>query len=108
MVVAHESSHRVNLVGRTRELGMLRDRLDAAFTALGGLVLIGGEAGIGKSALAETLLLEARDRGASALVGRCYDLSDTPPYGPWIELLTSPRGVDLPPPPPALTMAGRL
>ena len=53
----------------------------------GRLVLIGGEAGIGKTALAEALLAEAAEQGALVLVGRCYDLSETPPYGPWREAL---------------------
>ena len=43
------------------------------------MVLIGGEAGIGKTALAEWLLAEATMRGALALVGRRYDLAETPP-----------------------------
>src|SRR5262249_4048003 len=29
---------------------------------------------------------EATERGAFVLVGRCYDLTETPPYGPWIDL----------------------
>jgi DNA-binding CsgD family transcriptional regulator len=98
----------VRLVGRTRELGMLRERLEAALAGQGGLVLIGGEAGIGKSTLADALLVDAREHGASVLVGRCYDLSDTPPYGPWIELLTRSRGAELPPPPPVLTGASNV
>lgn len=55
----------------------------------GGLVLIGGEAGIGKTALAEWLCAEALELGSLVLVGRCYDLTETPPYGPWVELLAS-------------------
>jgi predicted ATPase len=43
---------------------------------------IGGEAGIGKTALAEAPSGEARGRGARVLVGRCYDPAETPPYGP--------------------------
>src|SRR5215211_3719732 len=74
------------LVGRERERALLREHLAAALAGRGGLVLIGGEAGIGKTALAEALLRDAEAQGALALVGRCYDLSETPPYGPWVEL----------------------
>ncbi len=74
------------LVGRAREQALLREGLAAALAGRGGLVLIGGEAGIGKTALAEALGEEAAARGATLAVGRCYDLTDTPPYGPWVEL----------------------
>jgi hypothetical protein len=84
------------LVGRDRELATLRATLDAALAGQGSLVLIGGEAGIGKTALAEALLAEVAAQGAQILVGRCYDLSETPPYGPWAELfgaLAGDRGI---------------
>ncbi|MFN8536994.1 MAG: AAA family ATPase [Thermomicrobiales bacterium] len=74
------------LVGRERELATLRAALVAALAGHGSLVLIGGTAGIGKTALAEALLDEAVGQGAAVLVGRCYDLAVTPPYGPWREL----------------------
>jgi DNA-binding CsgD family transcriptional regulator/tetratricopeptide (TPR) repeat protein len=74
------------LVGRERELGVLRAHLDAALAGHGGLVLISGEAGIGKTALVETLCAEAAGQGAMVLVGRCFDRAETPAYGPWIEL----------------------
>jgi DNA-binding CsgD family transcriptional regulator len=95
------------LVGRERELGVLRQHLDAALAGRGSLVLIGGEAGIGKTALAEALCREAAARDARVLTGRCYDLMETPPYGPWIELFRHylPDG-DLPPTPPAFAQRG--
>ena len=74
------------LVGREREIASLRAHLDAALAGHGRLVLVSGEAGIGKTALAEQLCAEASEHGALVLVGRCYDLTETPPYGPWIEL----------------------
>jgi predicted ATPase len=95
------------LVGRERELGVLRERLTAALTGHGGLVLISGEAGIGKTALAESLCHEAADQGALVLVGRCYDLTETPPYGPWVELFARYRQADgMPPPPEAFAVRG--
>src|SRR5262249_41922746 len=59
----------------------------AALAGRGSLVLIGGEAGIGKSTLAEALADEAASQGALVLVGGAHDLAETPPYGPWAELL---------------------
>src|SRR5262245_56724124 len=86
-----------HLVGREREQAALHDALAAALAGRGSLALIRGEAGIGKTTLAESLCAEAAARGAPALVGRCYDLSETPPYGPWVELFDhAPRGDDLP------------
>ena len=80
------------LVGRAREQAALRAALAAALAGRGGLVLIGGESGIGKTALAEVLCAEAIARGALVLVGHAYDLSETPPYGPWAEALARAPG----------------
>jgi predicted ATPase len=82
------------LVGREREVGTLRRHLDAARGGRGSLVLLSGEAGIGKTALAEAICAEAAEQGALILVGRCYDLTETPPYGPWVEVFDHLRQVD--------------
>ena len=74
------------LVGRDRELALLHDRLTAARDGQGSLVLISGEAGIGKTALADALCREAADTGAHVLTGHCYDRTETPPYGPWLQV----------------------
>ena len=95
------------LVGREREQSLLRTALTAALAGHGSLVLIGGEAGIGKTALAEVLCHEAAQQGAFVLVGRCYDLTDTSPYGPWVDLfLRLPSSPDLPAFPPAFAARG--
>src|SRR5690349_19455388 len=95
------------LVGRDREQAALRDALAAALAGRGSLVLIGGEAGIGKTVLAEWLLAAATEQGALALVGRCYDLAETPPYGPWRELFAeAPRDGSLPALPAAALSPG--
>lgn len=74
------------LIGREREQTTLRMALDAALEGHGRLVLIGGEAGIGKTTLLTWLAAEADARGAQVVSGGCYDLSLTPPYGPWAEV----------------------
>ena len=99
-----------SLVGRERELAALRERLDAARGGRGGLVLIGGEAGIGKTALAEALCREATELGALVLAGHCYDLAEAPPYGPWAELFLRhypEGGTPLPPAASAAHAAAR-
>ena len=90
------------LAGREQEQALLGAALGHALAGRGSLVLIGGEAGIGKTALAEALGREATARGALALVGRCYDLSETPPYGPWRELFARRGSIVDPPPVPAV------
>lgn len=88
------------LVGRVPEQILLREELAAAMAGHGRLVLLGGEAGIGKTTLAQDLVQEARARDCLVLTGHCYDLTNTPPYGPWLELFaTYPEDVRLPPQP---------
>jgi len=89
-----------SLVGRDRELGVLHDRLVAALAGSGHFVLVGGEAGIGKTALVEALGRDAEARCALVLTGRCYDLTQTPPYGPWIGLFGQYLRADRSPSPP--------
>lgn len=75
------------VVGRLREQSILRAQLAATLAGDGGLVILSGEAGIGKTTLAEELCQEAINAGALVLVGHCYDGAETAPYGPWAELL---------------------
>jgi DNA-binding SARP family transcriptional activator len=78
----------------------LRQLLDAAVGGSGGLVLIGGEAGIGKTALATSIECEAHGRGIPVWVGHCYELAATPPYGPWVDSgIFDQRCEDVLPPP---------
>ena len=76
-------------VGRERELGELLVSLEDALSGRGRLVLVAGEPGIGKSRLAEELLLEAAERGATVLVGRCWEAGGAPAYWPWVQALRS-------------------
>ena len=60
----------------------------------GSLVLVSGEAGIGKTTLVEWLAAEVEEHGCVVLRGGCYDLSVTPPYGPWVEAARNYRADD--------------
>ena len=85
------------LVGREREQGMLQQALDDMFAGNGSLAVVSGEAGIGKTTLIDWLATEAEQRGCLVLRGGCYDLTTTPPYGPWIEITRRyPRDSNLP------------
>jgi DNA-binding NarL/FixJ family response regulator len=78
--------HQPLLVGRDRELTLLHDRLRATRAGHGSLVLISGEAGIGKTALASRFVHQAADARVALLSGHCYDGTETPPYGLWSEI----------------------
>src|SRR4051794_4623040 len=79
------------LVGRVRERDVLSVELAVAGGGQGRLVLLGGEAGIGKTTLARDLSHQAAALGCRGLTGSCYDLSNTPPYGPWLDLFEGCR-----------------
>jgi len=78
---------RTPFVGREAERAYLRRLLDQAVRGQGALVMIGGEPGVGKTRLAEELLLEARQRGVLALTGHCYEMEGAPPYIAFVEIL---------------------
>jgi DNA-binding SARP family transcriptional activator len=82
-------------VGRDPELERLCARLDAACAGRGGLVLVGGEPGIGKSRLLSRLAEHAEERGARALWGRAWEAGGAPAYWPWIQVLRGLAGDSL-------------
>jgi DNA-binding CsgD family transcriptional regulator len=96
------------LVGRSREQNILRAEMAAARDGDGRLVLLGGEAGIGKTSLARDLLHDAGALGWRVMAGSCYDLTNTPPYGPWLDLFEGCRRDPGLPAPPAAFVGGRL
>ncbi len=67
-------------VGREREISTLCERLEAAARGEGGVVLVSGEPGIGKSRLLLEIEARAQATGWLVLSGRSYDTEGMPPY----------------------------
>ncbi|MFJ4821249.1 AAA family ATPase [Streptomyces sp. NPDC088801] len=79
-------------VGRAEELGTLRDALARAREGEPQALLIGGEAGVGKTRLVEEFAAAARARGAVVAVGGCVEIgADGLPFAPFSTSLRALR-----------------
>jgi len=74
-------------VGREAEWEPLLAHWERARSGQGYLVLVSGEAGIGKSRLVKELSQHVRQRGGGAACGRCYEYERSLPHGPLADLL---------------------
>jgi ABC-type oligopeptide transport system substrate-binding subunit/class 3 adenylate cyclase len=75
------------LVGRSRELGLGREALDALRAGRGGILVVAGDPGIGKSRLLNELRELAEREGTCWLEGRCVSYGESLPYWPFRDLL---------------------
>ncbi len=75
------------LIARESELAELSSALEAAVGGHGGVLVLLGKAGIGKSALAESALRTARRRGVPTAIGQASSDRDAPPWWPWRTVL---------------------
>lgn len=83
-------------VGREGELATLSAALDRALAGRGATVCVSGEAGSGKSHLAEAFASEAARRGALVAWGRCWEAGGAPPLWPWMQVLRALHRENLP------------
>jgi eukaryotic-like serine/threonine-protein kinase len=74
-------------VGRAEIMLQLEAALDVAGTGHGGLCLLTGDAGMGKTRCANELAALARHRGLSVWSGRCLDGGVAPGFWPFIQIL---------------------
>jgi DNA-binding SARP family transcriptional activator/predicted ATPase len=77
----------VRLIGREQELRRLHDAWQRSRSGCGGLTLISGEVGVGKTRLVEEFAGALRWRGARVLRGRCYEFERAQPYQPFADVL---------------------
>src|SRR5829696_2638447 len=75
--------------GRERELAELTAALDAAAHGEGRLFFVSGEAGIGKTRLADALSSVALERGSRVAWGHCWEAGGAPPHWPWVQVVRS-------------------
>ncbi len=74
-------------VGRHPQMAALQAAAGDAFAGHGALAFLVGEAGIGKTRMAEELATWARARGAVVRFGRCREEPGAPAFFPWLEIL---------------------
>ncbi len=82
--------YRRTFVGREAELRQLKGAFDGALSGQGGLIMVVGEPGIGKTALCEQLATYSALRGGTTLVGHCYEEGSLSfPYLAFVEAMRS-------------------
>ena len=75
------------MVGREFEFGCLNDALTKMLDTGGQVVLLRGEAGIGKSRLLREFVGKMIPSGVRVLIGRCHETEQILPLHAWIDAL---------------------
>ncbi|KAB1906862.1 AAA family ATPase [Micromonospora tulbaghiae] len=76
-----------HIIGREHPAALLRAEVTRLVDSHGGLVLVSGEPGIGKTTLVSAAADEARRGGALVLGAACWDSDTAPDYWPWVQVL---------------------
>jgi DNA-binding SARP family transcriptional activator len=79
--------HETPMVGREAEAAWLVEALGAAWQGDARVVLVIGEAGIGKSRLVAELTAEAARRDGRVLLAGCHETEQSLPFRPWVDAL---------------------
>jgi DNA-binding CsgD family transcriptional regulator/tetratricopeptide (TPR) repeat protein len=77
------------LIGRSGPLAAAGEVLERARRGEGGILLVSGEAGIGKSRLLRAVREEARSGGLLVLQGACFEAERSNPFAPLADLVRS-------------------
>ncbi len=77
------------MIARNAESGRVLTALHDAATGRGRLIMLTGEAGVGKTRLAQEAMIRAREMGFVVLIGRCYEEHVGSPFFPFLEALAA-------------------
>jgi DNA-binding SARP family transcriptional activator len=80
---------RTPFVGRDREYARLANCVEETIAGHGRVAVVSGEAGLGKTRLVQEVLGYARQQGAVALEGQCFELGSALLYQPFVQALRS-------------------
>lgn len=80
------------LIGREPELAALEAAYAGATASNGRILLVRGDAGIGKTALLSSFAARVRSGGGGVLVGECSEAGKARPFGPFVDILRSAIG----------------
>jgi len=83
------STGELALIGRETEVMRLRRAREQAWDGQAQVVLLTGEAGIGKTRVLEEVAAEAAAAGGQVLVGRSHETEQVLPFQAWIDALRS-------------------
>ncbi|MEM7343630.1 MAG: tetratricopeptide repeat protein, partial [Chloroflexota bacterium] len=81
------------LTGRDKELAIIDDLADKVWAGKGQVLLLSGEAGVGKSRLAAEIVRRWITRGGASYGGDCVSYGGQTPYLPWRGILSSIGGL---------------
>ena len=82
---ADKTARQAQLVGRDGELATLDSTIQRVAHGAGAMLLISGEAGVGKTRLTREAVAHARDHKLLTLTGHSSEMEGAPPYEPFIE-----------------------
>jgi predicted ATPase/DNA-binding SARP family transcriptional activator len=77
----------IALVGRKRERNELVTCIEGLFDSAGGVTLVEGDAGVGKTRLLQEVSRDAQWRNVQVLWGRCREIEGLLPFAPLLEAL---------------------
>ncbi len=83
------SGQRPEIIGRRAEIAAIENALDAVQRGATRVLIIEGEAGIGKSRLVDELKRAVRERGLTGLLGNGQSIEQQTPYRAWRDVFNS-------------------